>query len=133
MSDNDPASPSAKKPVKVTRTKKTPKPAPTPIPEGVTEVEPKPSKSSRKVVKGLDEHGFRIGSDSSKIVAIMLEGGIDRQDINEKVAAAIDPLTRNGRKKNIPSLISGLLGRLEDRGYYPQAEWKLIPPKKARK
>jgi hypothetical protein len=140
MSDTssvDPASTAKKAPPKITRTKKTPKPpaktTPKPLPEGVIEVQPKESKTTRKAIKGLDAHGFRVGSDSSKIVEIMLAGGIDRQDINDKVAAAIDPLTKNGRKKNIPSLISGLIGRLEDRGYFQESEWRLIAPKKPKR
>ena len=132
MSDKDPASPVVKKPPKINRTKKTPKAASNPIPEGVTEVQPKASKTEKKPVKGLDAHGFRVGSDSSKIVEIMLAGGLDRQDINDKVAAAIDPLTRNGRRKNIPSLISGLISRLEARDYEQVSHWKLVAPKKKR-
>jgi hypothetical protein len=142
VSDTDPATPVVKKKTTIKRTPKpgvnkttpvtvVPKTTADAVVESPVEVKPKPKKR-RKPIKGLDAHGFREGSDSSIIVAIMLKGGIDRQDINEKVAAAIDPLTKSGRRKNIPSLISGLLGRLEDKGYYPQAEWKLIPPKKKR-
>jgi outer membrane biosynthesis protein TonB len=144
MSNTDPASTAAKKSApKIVRTpKKTPKqPKKDPLPEGVTEVQPKESKT--KTPRGLDAHGFRVGSDSSKIVEIMLAGGIDRQDINDKVSAAIEPMTRvrtlpdgsttGGRKKNIPSLISGLIGRLEDRGYFQESEWRLVPPTPAKK
>ncbi len=76
----------------------------------------------------LTEHGFRVGSDSAIIVDILVAGGLDRQDINEKVAASINPNTRNGRPKNIPSLISGLLARLEERGYYIESSWRVVPP-----
>ena len=82
----------------------------------------------KRVPKGMNSHGFRNGSDSAKIVDIMVEGGLDRQDINDKVAAVIDPNTRSGRQKNIPSLISGLLARLDERGYKIESSWRLIPP-----
>lgn len=85
-------------------------------------------KKGRREPRGMNAHGFRNGSDSAKIVDIMVEGGLDRQDINDKVAEVIDPHTRSGRQKNIPSLISGLLARLEERGYKIESSWRLIPP-----
>jgi hypothetical protein len=93
------------------------------------QVEPLPSKTSSKR-NGMNEHGFRNNSDSAKIVDIMVAGGLDRQDINEKVASAITTETRNGQRKNIPSLVSGLLARLEQKGYVVESSWKLIPPQK---
>lgn len=87
-----------------------------------------PEKTGKRKAKGMTAHGFRVGSDSAIIVDILVQGGMDRQDINDKVAAAIDPLTRSGRPKNIPSLISGLLARLEDRGYKIESSWRLIAP-----
>lgn len=83
---------------------------------------------SRRKKKGMTQHGFRVGSDSAIIVDLLVAGGVDRQDINEKVAEAINPMTRSGRQKNIPSLISGLLARLEQRGYHIESSWRLVPP-----
>lgn len=88
---------------------------------------PAPKKGKREP-KGMNTHGFRNGSDSATIVDLMVAGGLDRQDINDKVAAAINLNTRSGRQKNIPSLISGLLARLDERGYKIESSWKLIPP-----
>jgi hypothetical protein len=93
------------------------------------EVQPLPKKTVAKR-NGMNPHGFRNNSDSAKIVEIMIAGGLDRQDINEKVADAITTETRNGHRKNIPSLVSGLLARLEKRGYVIESSWKLIPPTK---
>lgn len=93
------------------------------------EVQPLPKKTAVKR-NGMNPHGFRNNSDSAKIVEIMIAGGLDRQDINEKVADAITTETRNGHRKNIPSLVSGLLARLEKRGYVIESSWKLIPPTK---
>lgn len=84
----------------------------------------------RKRRSDLNEHGFRIGSDSAVIVNILLNGGTDRQELNRKVAEAIDPVTRGGREKNIPSMISMLLSRLEARGYKVESTWRLVPPDK---
>ena len=90
-----------------------------------TTPEPKP----RRQPRGMNTHGFRNGSDSATIVDILVAGGLDRQDINDKVAVAIGTETRTGRTKNIPSLISGLLARLEERGYSVESSWRVIPPK----
>lgn len=78
--------------------------------------------------RGMTTHGFRVGSDSAIIVDILVAGGLDRQDINDKVAETINIQTRSGRQKNIPSLISGLLARLEERGYMIESNWRVVPP-----
>lgn len=78
----------------------------------------------------VTEHGFRVGTDSAIIVDLLVAGGLDRQDINEKVAKSINVKSRNGRTKNISSLISGLLARLEERGYYIESSWRVVPPQK---
>ena len=96
------------------------------VAETQTTPEPKPS---RRQPRGMNAHGFRNGSDSATIVDILVAGGLDRQDINDKVAAAIGTETRTGRTKNIPSLISGLLARLEERGYTVESSWRVVPPK----
>lgn len=96
------------------------------VAETQTTPEPKPS---RRQPRGMNSHGFRNGSDSATIVDILVAGGLDRQDINDKVAAAIGTETRTGRTKNIPSLISGLLARLEERGYTVESSWRVVPPK----
>lgn len=98
------------------------------VAETQTTPEPKPIKPRREP-RGMNAHGFRNGSDSATIVDILVAGGLDRQDINDKVAAAIGTETRTGRTKNIPSLISGLLARLEERGYTVESSWRVVPPK----
>lgn len=96
----------------------------------VTEVEEvAPAKTTNKrQPRGMTSHGFRNGSDSAIIVDLLVAGGLDRQDINDKVAELINPQTKSGRQKNIPSLISGLLARLEERGYRIESSWRLVPP-----
>lgn len=95
----------------------------------VAETQTTPEPKSRRQPRGMNAHGFRNGSDSATIVDILVAGGLDRQDINDKVAAAIGTETRTGRTKNIPSLISGLLARLEERGYTVESSWRVVPPK----
>ena len=92
-------------------------------PEPIVEPAPVVKAPARSKARGMTDHGFRIGSDSAAIVDILVAGGLDRQDINEKVADAIGTATKSGRTKNIPSLISGLLSRLDDRGYHIVSEW----------
>lgn len=102
----------------------------TTAPPQASEPEAKPKPRRQKIP--LTEHGFRVGTDSAIIVDILVKGGLDRLDINERVAAAIKPTTSSGRKKNIPSLISGVLARLEARGYYIESQWRVVPPTEAK-
>jgi hypothetical protein len=88
-----------------------------------------PSTKGKRQKKAMTAHGFREGSDSAIIVDILVAGGLDRQEINDKIAAAINTQTRSGRSKNIPSLVSGLLSRLEQRGYTVESSWRVIPPR----
>ena len=98
---------------------------PEPQAQSVVPVQPRKGK---RAPRGNNPHGFRNGSDSAIIVDLLVKGGLDRQDINDKVAAAIKTETRSGLQKNIPSLISGLLARLDERGYRIESHWRLIPP-----
>lgn len=88
---------------------------------------PSPVETDRRG-REMDEHGFVVGSDSSKIAAILLEGGSGRAEVNEKIAAAIASPTRYGNDKNVSSLVSGLLARLKERGYTVEQTWKVVPP-----
>ncbi len=76
----------------------------------------------------FDEHGFVIGSDSSRIVAMLLEGGDGRGELTERISSEIDLTTRNGQTKNVSSLISGLLARLGEKGYTVEQSWRLVAP-----
>jgi len=88
-----------------------------------------PSKPKRRRTPiPINEHGFRVGNDSARIVDILIAGGVDRQDVTDRIVDAIGTKTRNGGSKNIPSLVSGLLARLEERGYYIESSWRLVPP-----
>lgn len=80
--------------------------------------------------KGL--HGFYKGTDSALIAEAMLEGGVDRKDVNQKAIALVTATngieTREGGIKNVPSLGSGVLRRLGELGFTVESTWKLVPP-----
>lgn len=77
----------------------------------------------------MDDYGFVVDSDSSIIASVLIEGGKDRNDINDKAAKRIDKInglgTRGGGTKNIPSLVSGILSRMEEVGYKVESSWVL--------
>lgn len=109
--------------------------APTKAVKTTKQVAKKPQKKAapasvptQRTGREYDEHGFVIGSDSSRIASIMLEGGESRSEINEKIATALAGPTRYGNDKNVSSLVSGLLGRLKEKGYTVESSWRLVPP-----
>lgn len=101
-----------------------------------TPAKKKPSSQRTSKAKGgqflprdLNEHGFVKGSDSEKIVEVLLAGGADRADINDKVLKALGKKkTRNGNAPNTSSLIANILRRLKDKGYRIESTWVLVPP-----
>lgn len=90
----------------------------------------KKTKRTREPWGDFNEHGFRIGSDSAAIVDIMIAGAFDRNEINALSEDAVGGETRNGNPKNVPSLVSGLLSRLQEQGYTVESSWRLVPPSK---
>jgi hypothetical protein len=79
-----------------------------------------------------NEHGLVPGSDTATMLDIMLEGGTDRNDINSQVEKAIKKSTglqtRAGNDKNIPTMVSSLLSRMQEKGYTIESSWVLVPP-----
>lgn len=78
------------------------------------------------------------GSDSATIAACLVEGGADRQDVNNLVIERIEKSTgltnRNGDQKYIPSMVSGILGRMLKTGEWEvHASWQLVPVEKPAK
>ena len=90
------------------------------------------AKSARGFRRELNVHGFVPGSDSALIVDALIDGGKDRHDATAKAVKKIEKSsgmsTRGGGQKNVPSLISGLMARLTERGYKIESEWRLKPP-----
>lgn len=89
--------------------------------------------TKRGPVREVNEHGFVPGTDSAKIADILLAGGKDRNDVNTKVEKAIGSETRNGTKKNVPALVSGVLNRLIEQGYKVDSSWVLNAPTRKKK
>lgn len=105
-----------------------------PVKKAVPSKKPVKSAASKAAVgqtlpRDMNEHGFVKGSDSEKIVEILLEGGVDRADINHKVTKALGKRkTRYGNVPNSSSLIANILKRLQAKGYKIEASWTLVPP-----
>lgn len=91
------------------------------------------SSDGRYLPRDMNEHGFVKGSDSEKIVNILLEGGTDRLDINEKVLKAIGGKTSGGKAPNVSSLVANLVSRLKAKGYTVESSWRLVPATSASK
>lgn len=87
--------------------------------------------TGRSLPRDLNEHGFVKGSNSEKIVDAMLAGGESRQAIADDLRKKITG--QNGQEVNTPALMSGLLHKLEAKGYKVESSWKLLPPTPASK
>ena len=92
------------------------------------------ARGGQSLPRDLNEHGFVKGSDSEKIVDILLAGGSDRADMNSKVLKAMgNRKSRNGTPMNTSSLIANIIKRLRDKGYTIESTWVLVPPTPASK
>jgi len=80
-----------------------------------------------------DETGFAEGSDQDLIATELLAGGESRQEIAERLEGILDPVTRNGTEKQIVNMVSGVLGKLQARGYTVESSFLVVPPTPASK
>lgn len=84
--------------------------------------------------RNLDEHGFMPGTDSSIIAKHLMRGYQNRGEMVEAIKEEISKtnkglLTSSGKKKNIPSLVSSVISRLESKGYTLQTTIVMVKPK----
>lgn len=82
--------------------------------------------------------GFIEGGDSAIIASALTEGGLDRKDVNriaeERIAASSGLVTRGGKEKYVPSMVSSILSRLLATGEYEvYSSWQLVPIEKPKK
>jgi hypothetical protein len=117
-------------PVKTTAAKATTtRKAPAKAAPAKVEAKPKQTTGEGRTV---DLHGFTPGTDSSLIAEALVEGGETRVDVNrlaaEKIAKVNGIKTRQGSDKNVPSLLSSILKRLQAQGYTIESSWRLVPP-----
>lgn len=92
------------------------------------------ARGGQNLPRVMNEHGFVVGSESEKIVNVLLEGGAGRQEVNQKVLKALgNKQTANGQAPNVSSLIANILKRLKEKGYTVEAKWQLHPPTPASK
>lgn len=91
-----------------------------------------PAAAKASTPRELNVHGFTPGGDSALIVDALIAGGASRKEVNENASAVIEKTsglqTRSGGTKNIPSLTSAILARLQDRGYTIEESWRVVPP-----
>lgn len=80
-----------------------------------------------------DEHGYRQGSNSSKAIQEMLQGGSTRQEVADRIVEACGGVTRNGTPINGSGMMTNLIKELEDQGYTVETTWRLVRPKRRRK
>lgn len=76
--------------------------------------------------------GFVAGSDSALIAKALVEGGIDRNEVNQNaidaIAASSGLLTKNGKEKYVPSMVSSILSKMVNTGEFQVvASWQLVP------
>ena len=79
--------------------------------------------------------GFQVGSDSAIIASTLTEGATTRSEINElaieRIEAANGLVTRTGKDKYVPSMVSAILSRMLATGNYEvYASWQLVPIEK---
>lgn len=92
-------------------------------------------KAAPREVLGLDEYGFRNGSDSSIAAHALIEGGASRSEINEKVreriAATNGLKTRGGKEKVIATIVGNtFMALVNKKGYSVESSWQMVPPTK---
>jgi hypothetical protein len=109
--------------------------APTPVTAKKRAAKPEvKAKGGQALPRTLNEHGFVIGSDSEKIVEVLLQGGESRTELTAKITKALSKgKGRNGEPPNVSSLIANVLRRLKDKGYTIESHWQLMPPTPASK
>jgi hypothetical protein len=92
------------------------------------------AKGGQALPRTLNEHGFVIGSDSEKIVEILMQGGESRTELTAQITKLLSKgKGRNGEPPNVSSLIANVLRRLKDKGYTIEQHWQLMPPTPASK
>lgn len=93
------------------------------------------SANPRKKVGGMtykelsELSGYGLGSEQFIVAVAIVTGGTSRLDINHRIAAQLPPTTRNGTPKAVSNLVSGVIKRLEDRGFTISGSWKMVAPK----
>lgn len=80
----------------------------------------------------MGEHGFVVGTDSALIAEALIEGGTDRNNVNDLAELKISEVNglknRNGGEKYVPTMVSGVLTKMLKTGNYEvEATWRLVP------
>jgi len=125
------ASSSVKRPVG--RPRKNPEPVVVTAPEPEFELmsEEKHGKlriAGMSYVQLAELSGIPIETEGFLIMLELLRGGRDRQEINDRVRDKLPRTTSSGTPKPVPNLVSGIMKRLEGKGFTVKGDWKMVKP-----
>jgi len=74
--------------------------------------------------------GIQINTEAFLIMLELLRGGRDRQEVNNRVRDLLPPTTSSGTVKPVPNLVSGVMKKLEAKGFTIKGDWKMVKPGK---
>lgn len=74
--------------------------------------------------------GIPIETEGFLIVLELLRGGRDRQEVNNRVRDLLPSTTASGTPKPVPNLVSGVMKKLEAKGFTIKGDWKMVKPGK---
>lgn len=72
--------------------------------------------------------GIQINTEAFIIMLEILRGGRDRQEINDRVREILPAFTGQGTPKPVPNLVSGVIKKLEAKGFTIKGDWKMVKP-----
>lgn len=72
-----------------------------------------------------DLMGVGVGSERFLVAVELLKGGVDRQDVNQRLAEMLPSMTRNGTKKSVSNTVSIVLKGLVEAGFEVKGTWKV--------
>lgn len=75
-----------------------------------------------------DMLGVGISSERLIVAVELLKGGLDRQEVNNRLAEILPSTTRNGTKKSVSNLVSSALAALVELGFEVKGNWKVVKP-----
>lgn len=93
-----------------------------------------PEENAKKRIAGMsyaqlaDLTGVAINTEGFLIVLEILRGGRDRQEINDRCRQILPAYTAQGTPKPVPNLVSGMIKKLEAKGFTIKGDWKMVKP-----
>lgn len=106
---------------------------PTPAPESEFELLD-PEENAKKRIAGMsyaqlsELTGIQINTEQFIVALEILRGGRDRQEINDRCRQILPATTPHGTPKPVPNLVSGVIKKLEAKGFTIKGDWKMVKP-----